>query len=572
MPARRESVLGNRALERFDVLLVGSGAGGAAAAEVLARSGQKVLVLEAGPNYFEGLDDPDPRALRSLFSNDEIKLLRRHLVEMDPLVEPRSYRASEAEGARSFVGDVNNLPKLVGGAAVHSHIATLRFQPFDFELGSRLRDAWPGASFADWPLRYEELEPFYLHVERAMGVQGDGSANPFEPPRSAPYPMPPGPDMAAGYRFEAAARALGLHPFLAPHAINSRDYDGRPACASCGFCGDFGCPTNAKGSPAVTTLRKALLTGNVRLHAETRAVRLALSASGREVTSLEALGPEGRRQIFRADRYVLAASPIESTRLLLLSGGGEPIGNSSGLVGRHLMFHLLSSVAGVCAERLHGQRGKPVAMGFADFRGEPGDPRRPLGGLVLAGQTGSLVEEGIQYATALGASGSRLERWLRQSPLRDRVLAATMYAEDAPQAGNRVDLDPELRDLDGLPVPRITYRSHAFELSARKHYLPRLLAVLRQAGARYGFVSPVEIPSESRHVFGTLRFGRDPARSVCSREGRFHDIGNLYAADGSLFPTSSGYNPILTIAALGAWVGACLVDPRSPAGCLKAPA
>jgi choline dehydrogenase-like flavoprotein len=236
------------------------------------------------------------------------------------------------------------------------------------------------------------------------------------------------------------------------------------------------------------------------------------------------------------------------------------------------MFHLLSSAAGVCRERLHGQRGKPVAMGFADFRGWPGDPRRPLGGLVLAGQTGSLVEEGIQYATRLGASGRRLERWLRQSPLRDRVLAATMYAEDAPQASNRVDLDPELRDLDGLPVPRITYRSHAFELSARKHYLPRMLEVLRAAGARYGFVSPPEIPSASRHVFGTLRFGRDPARSVCSREGRFHDIGNLHAADGSLFPTSSGYNPILTIAAVGAWVGACLLDPVSPAGKLSTPA
>jgi choline dehydrogenase-like flavoprotein len=568
--ARRETVSGNRALERFDVLIIGSGVGGAATAEILARQGQRVLILETGSNHIHGLDDPDPARLRAEFSNDEVKLRRRYFLEMDPLVEPRSYRASESEGVRSFVGDVNNLPRCVGGAGVHSNLTAVRFQPFDFELGSRLRDAWPGTEFADWPLSYAELEPFYAYAERSLGVQGDPRDNPFEPPRSAPYPMPPGIDTLAGERVARAARQLGWHPYFTPHAINSRPYDGRPACAGCGFCGYYGCPILAKGA-SVAPLRRALLSSRALLLAETRAVRLQTAPGGREIRAVEAIDPSGRRVHYRADRYVLAASPIEDVRLLYLSGAGEPLGNSSGRVGRNLMFHLLSSAAGVCEERLHTARGMTVAAGFADFRGRPADPDHPLGGLVLAGAGGHPIEEAL-HTRRLARSGAALRRWLRESPMRDRLLAATMYAEDAPQPTNRVDLDPELRDLDELPVPRITYRHHPFELSARDHYLPRLMELVRAAGARHLFVAPVQLPPASRHILGGLRFGRDPARSVCGRDGRFHDLGNLYATGSSLLPTSSGYNPVLTISALGSWVGASLLDGRSPAAPLAAAA
>jgi choline dehydrogenase-like flavoprotein len=144
------------------------------------------------------------------------------------------------------------------------------------------------------------------------------------------------------------------------------------------------------------------------------------------------------------------------------------------------------------------------------------------------------------------------------------MVALAMQGEDAPQATNRVDLDPSVKDLDGLPVPRITYSPHAFEISASDFYRPKLLDVLMAAGARWAIPQPpAELP-ESAHVHGTLRMGTDPAVSVCRPDGRFHDVANLYCVDGSLFPTSSGFNPTLTIMALATWVAGSMVFPGSP--------
>ena len=188
MTTTSSSPVGNRALSRFDALVIGSGAGGGAVAHVLTKNGLDVLVLEAGPNWFAGLDDPT-QPPTTMFANDEIKL-GRHFISPDPLVEPRSWRTSESDGDRIFVGDVNALPKTVGGGAVHADLKMPRFLPTDFQLG-RLLGAIPGASFADWPIGYDALEPFYAYVERVVGVQGKAGSSPFEGPRSSGYPMPP---------------------------------------------------------------------------------------------------------------------------------------------------------------------------------------------------------------------------------------------------------------------------------------------------------------------------------------------------------------------------------------------
>src|SRR5581483_9411033 len=374
--ARRQDVpmsantdpVGNQSLDRFDTIVIGSGAGGGAVAHVLTKGGQKVLVLEAGPNWFRGLDDPQDQPI-TVFANDEIKLGSRNFIVPDPRVEPRTWRTSEADGDRSFTGDVNPLPKTVGGGAAHADLKMPRFVPSDFKLGTLL-GAIPGATFADWPVDYAALEPFYFYAEKIVGVQGRAGSSPMEGPRSGDSPTPPGTAMYASTRVAAGLTKLGYTPFPYPTAVNSRPYDGRPPCVDCGFCSGFGCPSNAKGSPPVTTLRRALLTGNCLLLPGTRATRLLMSASNNAVTGVEAIGPDGAKATFTADRYVLAASPIEDARLLLLSNPGGPgVGNSSGQVGRNLTFHLQTVAFGIFEERLHGHRGRAVDTGFADFRG-----------------------------------------------------------------------------------------------------------------------------------------------------------------------------------------------------------
>jgi choline dehydrogenase-like flavoprotein len=546
-----ERVVGNAQLQAFDAIVIGSGAGGAVAAWALADRGASVLVLEAGPNYFRGLADADGPA--PLFSNDEIKFAIRGLLDPHVLAEPRTFRTDPNAEAKVHP-DVNRLPRTVGGAGVHADLKYVRFHPQDFRLG-RLRDAWAGTAFADWPLTYDELAPLYAECERRVGVQGQRDATPFDAPRAEDFPMPPGARMYNHVLLGEAAGRLGYHPFPYPTAVNSRPYDGRPACVDCGFCSGYGCPSNAKGSPAVTWLRAALRTGRVLLRSETTAVRL--QHDGVQVTGVDCVDPEGARVTYRAPVYVLAASPIEDARLLLVSDG---LGNSSGLVGRHLMCHYQTYAVGLFRQRIHGHRGRAVTGGLLDFRGDADDPEgHPLGGIIEMSAVGpEPVGEAQRYALGVPRPrrGAALAALMKASPLRDHLAALLMQGEDAPQAENRVDLDPTIRDVHGLPVARVTYRNHAFERHASQFYGPKMLEVLRAAGASWGFVAPTELdPPSTRHVMGTLRMGSDPASSVTDAFGRFHGVGNLYCADGALFPTGSGINPVATIQALALRVG-----------------
>ncbi|MEO2169495.1 MAG: GMC family oxidoreductase [bacterium] len=571
IPSAVPGILGNTSLSEFDVVLIGSGAGGGAAARVLAKNGLTVCILEAGTNYFPGIDDPAPGNPKSLFANDELALSVRSMIQQQSRIEPRSFRASPEAGDRTYIGEVNDLPKTVGGGWVHADMKVPRFAEFDFRMHSELGDV-AGADFADWPLTYDELESYYAAAERIGGAQGVDGVDPFQPWRSSPYPMPPGADMYVSQVLRKGADALGLHAIPYPALVTSEPYRDRPACNDCGFCSGFGCPINAKGS--VAHLRDALLTGNVQLRTECRVVALHTDAGGRIVRRAEYIGPEGRRDEVRGDRFLLAASPIESARLLLLSDpGGAGLGNSSGLVGRNLMFHHQTNGVGIFPQNLHGERGKSVSSGFSDFRGVPNDPERPLGGIVEFGTESRKISDARQYLEQ-GWTGGELKSFLRSSPFGAHIAVLLMQGEDAPQASNRVDLDPDLVDIDGIPVPRITYQAHPFELHAREFYGPKMIDLVGAAGAQFGFVSPIneggETPTSS-HVMGTLRMGTDPKKSVVDAFCRFHDIENLYACDGAPFPTGSGYNPTLTLQALAMRTAGAIVDPLRPEAVVEKP-
>lgn len=563
LPSNVAGVLGDTSLDRFDVVIVGSGPGGCAAAQVLTQNDLNVLVLEAGNNYFVGLDDPGEGMPVPLFGSDELKLSERYFGKQDPLLEPRTFRAAESVAALANP-DVNNLGRAVGGAWLHADMKIPRFNAVDFRLASALAEAgreFPGASFADWPLDYAELEPWYVLAEQLSGAAGTASgpgSDPFASARSEPYPLPPHNRMYVDLVLANGAASLGYHPIVYPAAINSRPYDGRPACVNCGFCSGYGCPNNSKGSGAVTTLRKALLSGRCQVRYNCFVTRLI--AAGGTVTGVEYVDDAGDHVTVSADRFILAASPIEDARLCFLSDPGGPgLGNGSGLVGRNLMFHLQTIAVGFFRQRLHGERGQSVTGGYSDFRGvAPGGEAlaadgRPLGGIIEFGTNSEAIFEGKTYVTELLSlaqqAGVSLKDLMLESPLRDRLAVQIMQAEDAPQTSNRVDLDPAVTDVYGLPVPRVTYANHAFELEASQHYGPLMVDVMGAAGAHMAFIGPLDRLG-TRHVMGTLRMGSEPSASVCDPFGRFHEIDNLYCADGAVFVTSSGYNPTLTIIAL----------------------
>jgi choline dehydrogenase-like flavoprotein len=587
-PSSVPNVLGNTSLDRFDVLIIGSGAGGSAAAYVLTTAGLKVLIIEAGDNNFPGLDDPSPGMPISRYGNDELKASIRVWDRQDPIVEPRTWRRTDAVDAKPDP-DVNLLNRTVGGTTIHADMKFPRFNEVDFRIASALRDAgrsYPGTSFIDWPLSYDELEPYYTEAEIITGVSGIAEgpgADPFASRRSQPYPMPPLPEMYVGRLLSAAALDAGYHPIRYPAAINSRPYPPivgleRPPCVSCGFCSGFGCPNNSKSSAAVTTLRAALLSGNCQVRFNCFVRKLRTDGTGKHIIGVEYVDPDGEVQTATADQYILAASAMESVRLSLLSELGLSEGPQYHL-GRHMLFHYQTNGVGIFRQRVHGERGSSVTNGMSDFRGvtEGGTGLaidRPLGGIIEFGTSSepiSTAKSALQALDIAANSGQHvtLKDVLKDNPFHAHIAVMIIQAEDAPQPTNQVDLDPSVRDVFGLPVVRLTYLNSVFELDAAVHYKPLLIDMMRRAGAVFGFVDPTGgVPPRSRHVLGGLRIGADPSESVCDPFGKLHDIDNLYCMDGAVMPSSSGYNPTLTLISLALRAACNIVQPGAPERCL----
>ena len=544
-----------------DAVIIGSGPAGATAADTLTAAGWTVIVLEKGRNHLLSLDAPFGPL--GHYSNDELKFTNRHFLGPDPIVEPRTYRRSESDGDRLMTGHVNSLPSTVGGGGVHADGKLPRFREEDFRLLETLGPI-DGAGVDNWPLDYAELEPYYAEAERLVGVAGE-ETNPFAAWRSGPFPMPPGADMYGAVLSMAAAERAGLNPYRAPTGANSVPYDGRPACNNCGFCGQYGCPIEAKGDP-VALLRRALRSGRCEIRPESHVTDIVLAPGGRRTTGVRYLDARRETQEIRAGHVVLAAGAFETARLLLIND----IANSSGLVGRNLMYHFQTMSVGGFSHPLHAHHGRCVTgahddhiIGDAAQAAAARDAGLPWvrGGLVEHGGAAMPVLEAKNYGPGAHHGAS-----MRDSSLRDRMWVFTMQGEDLAQRSNRIDLDPSVRDAWGRPAGRVTYAPHAHELVASRHAAPILEAVLRDAGAEWAFSTtsppadvsevhagnPLGIAPASYHIMGTTRMGDDPASSVVGPDSRSWDVENLVMADSSVFVTSAGYNPTLTIVALAA--------------------
>ena len=310
-----------------DFVIVGSGAAGGILAKELSAAGFAVVVLEQGPR----LGPAD-------FDHDEFGMAYQMKLANHPLTQPHTFRATAADTARPMLAVIYG--RLVGGSNAHFTGNFWRLRPIDFNEASVLGGV-PRAGLVDWPITYDELEPYYTKVEWDVGVSGLAGASPFEPPRTKPYPMPPLPVKSSGVLMEKGARALGLHAQPTPMAINSEPYDGRPPCQHCGFCLFFMCEFGAKSTSMAAMLPRAEATGRCELRPGSYVARVETNDSGR-ATGVAYFDAKKRLHLQRAKAVVLCANGAETPRLLLNSASSRfpnGLANSSGAVGKYLMFN-----------------------------------------------------------------------------------------------------------------------------------------------------------------------------------------------------------------------------------------
>jgi choline dehydrogenase-like flavoprotein len=524
--------------ETVDFAIVGSGAAGGVIARQLARSGFSVVVLEQGP-----------RVSPAAFEHDELKYWHLGGITNDAVKNPQTFRDDRAKAAALLKFN----PALwygrgVGGGSLHYTANFWRFHPIDFIERSVL-GAIAGTGFADWPLTYADLEPYYTKVEWEIGVSGLAGASPFDPPRTKPYPMPPLPVKSSGVLLERGARKLGWHPFPAPMAINSQPYRGRPGCVHCGFCHGFACEVMAKASTLTTVIPEAEATGRCEVRAESYVARIDTDTRGR-ATGVTYFDRHRRKRFQRARAVVVCANGAETPRLLLMSASArypQGLANSSGLVGKYLMFNYTSRALGVFEHELNEHKSVQVTRVVHDFYHS--DPRRGhYGGGGLDARIGPQPTTwAIRTATEGPSWGSAYKARLREFP---RSMQIAGHGTSLAVESNNITLDPDVKDAWGLPAMRVTYRDHPDDLANARFLQDRGAEILDAAGALRITKAPVIAQSFSMHLLGTCRMGNDPSTSVVDKYHRSHDVPNLFLCDGSSLVTSGRGQPTMTIQAL----------------------
>ncbi len=517
-----------------DFVVVGSGAAGGIIAKELATAGLSVVVLEQGPRI-----EPEQ------FEHDEIKTFFQSALQNPPA--GFTFRRTESDPARP--GQIQLLyHRLVGGGSVMFTANYWRFREVDFVERSRL-GAVPGTGLADWPIRYPDLEGYYTKAEWELGVSG--VPGPFDPPRSRPYPLPPLPVKSSGVLFERGARALGLHPQPAPLCILSQPFHGRPACQHCGYCLGFGCEFRAKSSTLYTVIPMAEATGRCEVRPNSYVRQIEVDDRGRATGAT--YFDENKQEHFQPARaVVLCCNGAETPRLLLLSTSNQfpnGLANSSGLVGKYLMFNGYSTASGVFERPLNEYKSVMATRVLYDFY--ESDPRRGFYG------GGALDARAFVYPTMFALQGLPLDApsWGAEYKrmLRDyytRAMNVDGHSTSLPLETNTISLDPDVKDAWGLPAMRVTYKDHADDLAMMRFLQNKAIEVLEAAGARRTWRRPVQETTLAAHLLGTCRMGNDPRTSVVDRHHRAHDVRNLFISDGSSLVTGGRGQPTATIQAL----------------------
>lgn len=524
-----------RPSDTVDFVIVGSGGAGGIMAKELSTAGFTVVVLEQGPRLTE-----------TQFDHDEFGTFMQSKLANNPATQPQTFRATPQETAKQQQALIYG--RLVGGSNAHFTANFWRLRPSDFTEASRLGGV-TGTGLVDWPIGYDDLEPYYTKAEWELGVSGE--KGPFDPPRSKDYPMPPLPVKSSGVLMEKGARAVGLHPEPTPMAINSRFYNGRPACQHCGFCLFFMCEFRSKSTSMATMLPIAEATGKCEIRPNSYVAKVEMGRDGR-ATGVSYFDEKKQLQLQKAKAVVLCANGAETPKLLLNSATSRfanGLANSSGVVGKHLMFNTYYGVNAQFAEPLNEYKSVQNTRMVLDFY--ESDPARGFyGGGGIDSRFGK-----YPITFALGGLppgsptwGEGYARALAQQFTRSMFFGC--HGTSLPLEANSVTLDPTLKDAWGLSCMRVTYKDHPDDLKNAAFLVSKATQIAEAAGALKHWPDPIEPQNNSVHLLGTCRMGKDPKTSVIDIDHRTHDVKNLFICDGSSLVTSTRGQPTATILAL----------------------
>ena len=549
-------------LRPVDVAVIGLGAAGGVAVLPLVRAGLKVAGIEAGTWM-------NPRD----FKPDEIYNNVRRLVTSVPKAQREipTARANPSQTARQAAQ--HPMMNAIGGTSVHYWAQSWRLKPWDFKTRSETVRRYgasslpAGSTLEDWPITYDELEPYYDIIEWEVGISGkagniqgqiDPRGNIFEGPRRREYPMPPLRSTEFMDHMSGAAKRLGWHPFHAPAAINTQLYRNRPGCAYHGFCGTGGCHVSAKGSTAVTTIPEAVKTKNLNIFDFAHVTRIAADTNGR------AAGVNYIRngqEFFQPAKVVLLAGyTYENSRLLLLSKSRaypQGLSNNHGQVGRHFFAHYQTgAVTALFPFDVNIWYGLP-AQGITvdDFADDAYDHTGLgfIGGTCMHVRTERHAIEAAAMDTYGRAPtwGSAWKKFVHENAA--RVGISYFQTSTFPYETSYLDLDPEVKDPLGDPVCRITTGGHKQnEVRAVRYAQPKMEQWFREAGAIAVEAADPDVPALTTHAYGGTRMGDSPDTNVVDRWGFSHEAPNLGILGASVMGTSGARNPTLTAQAL-AW-------------------
>jgi gluconate 2-dehydrogenase alpha chain len=557
-------------LKKTDVVIIGVGAAGGIAAYVLTKAGLNVVGLEAG-GRLTGRDEQ----LNELAQPSHYNVFGRPKANLEiPTWRPNRSTPTIPASAGELPTPMMNA---VGGTSIHYATESWRLNPWNFKMRSETIKRYgvnaipSGSTVADWPVTYEELEPYYDKAEYEIGISGkagnirgklDPAGNIFEGPRSREYPLPPLRRSGFTELMAEAAIRLGWHPFPNPSSVHSQMYQGKPACTYCSTCAN-GCFIGAKGSTDMHVIPAAEATRKLSIVTQARVTRIDTGNNGR-VTGVTYV-KNGREFFQPASVVMLGTFTFENTRLLLLSTSKaypKGLSNNHGQVGKNYIAHNTAHVNAFFRGRKLNRWGGLGAQGttldeWADDNFDHTGLDFIGGGVFRAGMGQQAIATANSTLPSVPTWGSAWKSWLKANA--NSLAVANAQCETLAYEDNYLELDPTIRDPLGFPVIRITFDLKDNEKRGALHAAEKIAAWFKEAGATETWANAVRPVSLANHAYGGTRMGADPETSVVDRWCFSHETPNLAILGGSTFPTTGARNPTLTVQALAWWTADHLV-------------